>query len=74
MSGVNFVTITNPVTGKNVTVAVKPGTQVWNAHRVDGPAHGSILRGTDEALIKDGDTSFHVDTNNRDGVLGTFQK
>jgi hypothetical protein len=73
MTNVKFVSILNPVTGKNVTVALKEGTNIWNPHRVDGPAHSSFWSLTQGALITDGSSEFHVDTNDPDGVLGIFQ-
>jgi len=74
MPGVNYVTVRNPITGKDVHIAVKEGTRVSNPHIVDGPDHGSFWRRTKESTISDGNTKFHVDTNNPDGVLGIFKK
>lgn len=69
---IDLKTIRNPNTGENVTVIVKPGTEVWNPHIWDGKPTGSFWRGTEEASVSDGNSTFHVDTNNPGGVLGTF--
>lgn len=63
--------VTNPYTGENVSIAVTPGTEIWNAHKWDGSPTGSFWRGTQEAAVSDGNTTFHIDTNNPEGVLGT---